>query len=424
MKMKLKRAAALLSAAAAAAMTLNCAMAYSGKAGDTIYTDDNSYDYPYEYPDFEYPYDPEPYDPSDTPVSGRASKAEINPDNGEYLIFTVTNSSGREITVSDPVSEGTLQRYNGDSWIYVNGGEPAAVPYYDEYDDGYYLYEDSETIPPYSSYSDKMYAGDLEDGDYRLVFYASGYYRPCYIYFSVRRSVSALLPQKKIFEGDDVLTVRVKNNLSVPAAIALDTDLSTLERYTGGKWREVESIYDESYDYPELNASDTADYRFPLKNYGDLEAGRYRLTFGWSCGDELPLDYPDSLYGSVTLNFSIQEPVSMKVIPTSNSKASDMYISVKITNNTDRKVTASDYGRLYKKQGTKWVKVQYKKRAKEISGYKTIAPNDTEVIRIYFSDYYNTRALRDGSYRIEVPVDGETYLIDFRIVKDVYYVVK
>lgn len=423
MKTNFKRAAAFISAVTAAAMMLGSVTAYSG---DTIYTDDYPYDYPYDYPDYpDYPYEPDDCDPYDMPVSGRASKTEINPDNGEYLVFTVSNSSGRAVTISDPVSEGTLQRYSGDSWVYVNGSAPRAVPYYDyEDDDGYYLYEDSETVPPYSSYSDKMYVGDLEDGDYRLEFYAAGYYRPSYIYFSVRRSVSASLPKKKIYKGDEVLTVRVTNNLSVPASIALDTDLATLERYTGGKWKEVEYEDDESFDYPELGASETVDYRFPLKNYGSLEAGRYRLTFGWSCGDELPLDYPDSLYGSVTLSFTIQEPVSFKVIPSSNSKPSEMYIGIKITNNTDRRIAASDYGRLYKKQGTRWTKVQTKKRAKEITGYKTVAPNDSEVIRIYFSDYYNTRALKDGNYRIEVPVDGENYLIDFRIVKDVYYVVK
>lgn len=428
MKNIVKRTAAILSAAAAAATAFTSAAAYSCENTDTVYTDGydyydyydyyGEYDYPYGY---DYPYIP--YEPSDNPVSGKAQNSEINPDNGEYLIFTVTNSSDHEVTVADPAAEGQIQRFTGEGWVYISGGSSAAVPYYEEYNSYIYPYENSETIPPYSSYTDKMNVGSLEDGDYRLEFYTTGY-RASYIYFTVCRSVSAVLPQKKIYEGDETLTVRIRNNLPAAAAIALDSDLATLERYESGKWKEILCQNDESYDFPELPPYETSDYIFPLDDYGYLEAGKYRLTFGWSCGDELPLDYPESLYGSVTLKFTVEEPVSMKIIPSSSSKASDMYVSVKITNNTDRYMTASDYGKLYKMQGTRWVKVNYKRRAKEISGYKRIAPHDTEVIRINLADYYNTNALGKGSYRIEVPINGETVTVDFKIVKDKYYVIK
>ncbi|MGN1415730.1 MAG: immunoglobulin-like domain-containing protein [Oscillospiraceae bacterium] len=354
----------------------------------------------------------------------------IDPDEDEYLDFTVYNNSSENVRISSPVSENCfIQKLTSEGWVTVYGSdfEPMPVLYdYDniyDYDDGtIYYYEDDEFLPPYFSYSDSLNVSELEDGDYRMGFYTN-YYNLNYLYFTVRRSVSAVLSGSKVYAGDTSLKLDVTNNLAYDIAVNLDPELCVIEKYSGGKWtilqpKKSSGIYEVD---TVISPYDTDTFTVDLSCYGDLSKGEYRLSFDWN--DDETSSYINE-YGTCTVNFSVIEPMTISVIPTSVDKQSDMTVRVKITNNSDSKLRIYDYGKLQKKLGNKWYDVKFKSNAKELSGYRSIAPGKTSVIEIKLSDYYNVKSLGTKQYRIEIPVNGRSYYCTFTISHGNYYTIK
>ncbi|MGN0696725.1 MAG: hypothetical protein ACI4J5_08190 [Oscillospiraceae bacterium] len=361
-------------------------------------------------------------------VDVSADEHIVNPDEYEYLDFTVFNSSDENVHISSPVSENCfVQKLTSEGWVTVFGSEDAAVPVpYDDiysYDDGtIYYYEDDELIPPYYSLSDSISVSGFEDGDYRMGFYTN-YYYVNYLYFTVQRSVSAVLSESRVYTGDTSLKLNVTNNLPYDAVMNLDPELCIIEKYSGGKWTILQPK--TSSDFYEtdtvISPYDTESFTADLSCYGELSKGEYRLSFDWNTDDEFSYDIR---YGTCTVNFKVIEPMTLTVIPTSVENRSDMTVRIKITNNSDSRLNVYDYGKLQKKLGTRWVDVNLKNRAKELSGYKCIAPGKSSVIEVKLDDHYYVTALGENQYRMEIPINGKSYYCTFALTHGKYYTIR
>ncbi|MDY2848112.1 MAG: immunoglobulin-like domain-containing protein [Oscillospiraceae bacterium] len=369
---------------------------------------------------------------TDGRVDVTADNSVVNPDEDEYLDFTVYNSSGEDVHISSPVSENCfVQKLTADGWVTVYGNDLEAVPIpYDDiydYNDGtIYYYEDDEVLPPYFAYTDSLNVSGFEDGDYRMGFYTN-YYSVNYLYFTVRRSISAVLSESMVYTGDTSLKLNITNNLPYETVMNLDPELCVIEKYSGGKWTILQPKKSSGfYDTDTVIAPyETEGFTVDLSCYGELSKGEYRLSFDWNSDDVyyMPMNGSDT-FGTCTVNFKVTEPMTMTIIPTSVDKASDMKVRVKITNNSDSKLRIYDYGKLQKKLGTKWHDVRFKSNAKELSGYRIISPGKTAVVEIKLDDYYNVKTLGEKKYRIELPINGKSYYCTFTISHGKYYTIK
>lgn len=368
-----------------------------------------------------------PVYPSGT-VDVSADSYIVNPDKDEYLDFTVFNNSDENVLVSSPISESCfVQKHTSDGWVTVYGSDIEAVPIpyddiYDYDDTTIYYYESDEYLPPYFSISDSLNVSEFEDGDYRMGFYTN-YYSLNYLYFTVQRSISAVLFESRVYTGDTSLTLNVTNNLPVDAVMNLDPELCIIEKYSGGKWNMLQpKTSGDIYDIDTvISPYDTEAFSIDLSCYGELSKGEYRMSFDWNTDNELS---NDSNYGTCTVNFKVIEPMTMTIIPTSVEKQSDLTVRIKITNNSNSKLRIYDYGKLQKKLGTRWHDVKFKSNAKELSGYKTIFPGKTSVIEVKLNDYYNVKTLGKNQYRIEIPINGKSYYCTFTLTHDKYYTIK
>ncbi|MGN0690867.1 MAG: hypothetical protein ACI4K7_00780 [Oscillospiraceae bacterium] len=409
-----KKLLSKIAAISAAAALISGTAAIPSLAADSYSIDINDTDYIYC-----------PVYPSGT-VDVSADSYIVNPDEDEYLDFTVINNSNENVHISSPVSENCfVQKRTEEGWVTVYGSDLEAVPIL--YDDVYstddttiYYYEDDEYLPPYFSYTDALNVSGFEDGDYRMCFYTN-YYDLNYLHFTVRRSISAVLSENKVYTDVTSLKLDVTNNLPYNTVMNLAPEFCIIEKYSGGKWSIVQpKKTPPSYESEAvLSPFDTVKFTVDLSCYGELPKGEYRLSFDWF-NDEA---YNDE-YGTCTVNFSVIEPMTMTVIPTSVEKQSDLTVRIKITNNSDSKLRIYDYGKLRKKLGTRWYTVRTKSNAKEFSGYKTISPGKTSVIEIKLDDHYNVKTLGEKQYRIEIPINGKSYYCTFTISHGKYYTIK
>ncbi len=422
-------------AAAAAVVTAMSAFAPAAGAYDdyTVSVDDYRYDEYYG----SYPY----YGGT---LTASAQVYTVNPDKGDDLYFTVTNDTDEPAWFGG-TENCFVQIFDGSGWVTVKGEENEIMPlyepaatsrcydsYYDEYyDDDISEYpffpEEGEFIPPHSSLSDVMSVSDLEDGDYRLGFNTAGYSGTPFVYFRVQRNISAEVVSP--FAGDSSLCIRVTNNMPVPIDIELDSSLIVLEQYKSGRWKEVPaytgymtSMRDDFY-VPSLAAGQTDEFYILSDMFDELDAGRYRLTFCYTTPDYYA-DYPEAYSGSKTIKFTVNEPVELKVLPSSSKTASGMYITVKVTNNTEDYLSINNYGRISRYLGKRWYTVNLKKKSDGIYNYKRIRPNDDGTIRLNFSDYYNVKHIPAGKYRMEIPINGKIYYCNFTVSDGRYFTVK
>lgn len=411
-----KKLLSKIAAISAAAAIVSGIAVIPSSAADSYSIDINDPDYIYC-----------PVYPSGT-VDVSADNYIVNPDEDEYLDFTVYNNSGENILISSPISENCfVQKLTSDGWVTVYGSDIEAVPIpyddiYDYDDTTIYYYENDEYLPPYFSLSDSLNVSEFEDGDYRMGFYTN-YYSLNYLYFTVQRSISAVLSESRVYTGDTSLKLDVTNNLPFDAVMNLDPELCIIEKYSGGKWTILQpkksgGIYEID---TVISPYDTEAFTVDLSCYGELSKGEYRLSFDWNTDNEFSYD---SMYGTCTVNFKVIEPMTMTVIPTSVENQSDLTVRIKITNNSDSKLRIYDYGKLQKKLGTRWYSVRTKTNAKDFSGYKTISPGKTSVIEIKLDDYYYVKSLGNNQYRIEIPINGKSYYCTFNLTHGKYYTIK
>lgn len=199
-----KKLLSKIAAISAAAAIVSGIAVIPSSAADSYSIDINDPDYIYC-----------PVYPSGT-VDVSADNYIVNPDEDEYLDFTVYNNSGENVLISSPISENCIvQKLTSDGWVTVYGSDIEAVPIpyddiYDYDDTTIYYYENDEYLPPYFSLSDSLNVSEFEDGDYRMGFYTN-YYSLNYLYFTVQRSISAVLSESRVYTGDTSLKLDVTN---------------------------------------------------------------------------------------------------------------------------------------------------------------------------------------------------------------------
>lgn len=357
-------------------------------------------------------------------VDVRAEEQVVNPDTDKYLFFSITNRTDRTIFIPSPVSEQCfVQKRTAEGWVTVYGNEYSAVPLGCE-DVSCYDYGGT-CLSPYLTITESLDVSDFEDGEYRMGFFTD-YCDLHHLYFTVRRSVSVLLAESRLFTDENELEVRVSNNLPYDVELNLDPSLTVLEKYSGGSWNTVEpEEYPEFYENPVLSPYGSDSFTVDLECFGKLTKGEYRLSFDWNAYDMYDTDaYSTDVYGSCRVNFRIADPVSLSIIPMSADSRTELLARVKITNNTDSRIYIRDYGRLKKKSGNRWLDVSFRNGAKELSNYKSVAPGKTTVLELKLSDYYYIKPLNSTEYRMEIPVNDRSYYCDFTVSRDVYYTIK
>lgn len=347
----------------------------------------------------------------------------VDPDRDGFLYFYICNRSDRTIAVPSPVSEQCfVQLRTSEGWVTVYGSDNSITPYYDTEIDS--CYGDVTYLSPYMSMKQSMDVSDYDDGDYRLGFYTD-IWDLHYVHFTVRRNVSAVLADSRIYSGENELDVRISNNLPYDVELNLDPSLTVLEKFSGGKWKTVEpDEYPEYFEDPVLPAYGSDSFDIDLGCFGELSKGEYRLTFDWNAYfEDDPWADPD-VYGTCKITFKVVDPVSISIIPMSVSSRTDLTARIKITNNTDSRIYVKNYGRLQKKSGSKWVNVSFKSGAGSISNSRSIAAGKTAVLELKLSDYYYIKPLNSNEYRMEIPVNGRSYYCNFTVTRDNYYSIK
>ncbi len=410
----------VISAAAAAAVisSLGIVSYADGDAGeydtyspDNAYTDNSSY--PAESNSSDHSY-------STANIAVTGSNLSPNVDNGEKLSFSITNISGGQLTFMTFPTNGAVQEYTEDGkWTNISG-EHGKEPSFDDLTPEE-IYSNYFVLNSLSEYSCSMDVSFLKTGEYRMKLYivsGTGYSEE-YVYFAVKENISATADDI-VFTNEPVFNFSVKNDLPIGISAKFSENLK-LERYSDGEWVDSEVNFSSLTKKVTVESGKTAKMNLSFNGISKFVPGQYRMSL-----ELIPEEDKSSENGEVSgtktivLVFTVKNPVTAEVMEATVTSRDNLYVPLKVINNTNDTITVEKYGRLQRNSNKRWVDVAFKNKAKEIDSSVTLEPGEEKVIKIYLSDYYRTGRLSIGiPYKMSYTAGGKEYFIGFELYEGI-----
>lgn len=354
---------------------------------------------------------------TDSYISVSGSNLVPNIDSSEKLSFSISNVYGSSLMFVVSPSEGAIeQRLQDNSWGNVSGSH-GSDPEYDDMTPAD-VFSKLQLFPAYSTYSYDMDVSFLDAGEYRLKLYMLseyGEYIEDYVYFSVSENVSASA-ENVVYTSSPTIDVEITNNLPVDISSDLSKNLKILE-YTDGAWEESDIKLTNTSKKSTIKSGKTSTLTLSFKDIDSSDVGKYRITAKFDAEKSTTGEsYPESK--TVSVDFTLKDPADIEILSATVSARDDLYVALKIKNNTDEAMTVGNIGKIAKEANNHWINVSYKNNAKSFDTSYTINPGEEKTVKIYLSDYYRITRLSIGLvYRVNIDVNGKTYYRYFKLSK-------
>lgn len=348
------------------------------------------------------------------------SNLSPNVDNGEKLSFTITNISGGQLTFMTFPTNGAIQEYTEDgNWTNIPG-EHGKDPLFDDLSPKE-IYSNYFVLNNLSEYSCSMDVSFLKAGQYRMRLYIirdSGYFED-YVYFTVKENVSSTA-DKIVFTNEPVFNFSVTNDLPLDISASFSENLK-LERYSDGEWVDSEVDFSELTKKITVKSGTTAKMNLSFNGISKFVPGQYRMSLELIPEEDETSEngeVPDSK--TIVSVFTVKNPVTAEVMEATVTNRDNLYVPLKVRNNTDDTITVEKYGRIQRNSNKRWTNVAFKNKAKKFDSSVTIEPGEEKVIKIYLSDYYRTGRLSIGiPYKMSYTAGGKEYFIGFQLYEGI-----
>ena len=341
----------------------------------------------------------------------------VNPDADTDMEYSVLNNTPDIIYITEARC-GELQQYFGNRWETIREGK------YDRSRtielSGFEGYEDTADI--------KGIYGDLPDGDYRIVIRSSnnlnGIFSENYLEFSVKHTI-AFIPDLHdlVLPMNDSFEFYISNNAPFDINAYYD-DSIRLSRRENGKWVSIpqKDVAERYYLVSRVKSEKTNFVKIPLNTFFNFEkGGHYRLSIDWMCYDEynIPNGYEGPISGIIEAEFDVTAPISAEIVPSASFNNASPELKIKITNNTAKRLTIRNFGRVQiKMKNGQWGYLAFKNKsitASDIDTRLVLSPGESAVGTIKLNDYYNRRDILSSTCRAEIKYGSFTVYCNFSV---------